>query len=107
MIIVELETREWSNRSLADMAPPYGSLVRGKATCISGFGDDDYVMVIGGKSTRPDNTGTGEGVSMGNLTFWDTKNEKWLWQETSGSTPAARWDHCIAGQPSKNGTYEL
>lgn len=63
----------------------YGSLVWGKVICILGFGDDDYVMVIGGKLMRFDNMGIGEGVSMGNFMFWDIKNEKWFWQEILGS----------------------
>lgn len=107
MLTIDLDTQEWRNRSLVDMAPPYGSFVRGQAACVSGFGDNSYVMTLGGRSTRPEDTESGEGVSMRNITFWDTKNEKWLWQETSGDTPPSRWDHCVAGQASKNGTFEM
>lgn len=107
MVTVDLDSQEWNNRSLSDFSSPHGIYVRGRATCVSGFGDESYVMTIGGRSTPADDATKGEPMSMRNITMWDAKEEKWLWQETTGDAPAGRWDHCIAGQASKNGTYEM
>lgn len=110
MVTVNLANQEWSNRSLSDMAPRYGSYSKGRAACVSGFREESYVFTIGGKLTAPDTTANGEAVSMRNITFWDVKNERWLWQETTGDTPKGRWDHCVAGHASNstgNATYEM
>lgn len=107
MLTFDLDSNKWTNQSIASVAPPYGSLFRAKAECVTGFGDIPYVMTIGGKSSAPDQVELGDGISMRNITFYDTENDKWLWQITSGGEPKARWDHCMAGVEGPDGTYEM
>ena len=107
MVVLDMDSKEWSNQSLASMAPPYGSFISGKATCVTGFKQNGFVLTVGGKTTSPSYTDKGEAVSMSNLTFYDVDNDRWLWQETTGSTPAGRWDHCAVGVESPDGTFEM
>lgn len=105
----EMSHRVWSNDSTAPMAPPYGAIMTGQAACTNAFNqEDELILSIGGRTTDQDDASQGKTlVPMDNITFWDTAQERWMWQEATGDIPQRSEKACAVGAESQDGTYEV
>ncbi|KAL2201689.1 hypothetical protein CC79DRAFT_1402301 [Sarocladium strictum] len=109
MFTFDLETQTWNQSSLEAMSPPNGVFIRGKATCVEGFGDNPLVFTSGGAISSKSTTRNGvQTLDPTNITFYDTQTEQWLWQKATGDIPSGgRQQHCMVGARSSSGSYEL
>lgn len=112
MITFNMKNGEWKNQSLANLSPPYGTYVNGGAACLELDGGERLVFTIGGLVSGEPSLSEGlSPLSMKNISFYDAKRDRWLWQRATVSEtnfPVDRPDRvCVAGIQSSNGTFEM
>lgn len=107
ILTYDMSRRTWSNDSTAAMSPPYGGIVAGMAACTDVF-ESSLIVSVGGRTSDVDDAFVGKAlVPVDNITFWDTSQDRWLWQKADGDIPQRSEHSCAVGAASKNGTYEM
>lgn len=106
ILTYDMTSRRWSNSSTEPISQPNGTIIAGKAVCTADSFQTPLIFSIGGRISDPNSTST-KFKSMRNITFWDTSQERWLWQMSDGFGHPQSEYSCIVGAASKNRTYEM
>jgi hypothetical protein len=91
--------------------PPYtsdGTLWGAKAVYVPDFGDHGLIFILGGMAQR--GRSDDEYVGFEKLYFLDPVTGTWYTQTATSSErrfPHSRHQHCAAGLPGANGTYDM
>lgn len=105
LLSFDMETKKWSKDSAEAFNYPYETYFGGRAVCGTAGDSDPFLFPIGGYARHGDEEL--ESVKLGNLTFYDTKSEKWHWQSTHGDGPPELDHFCAVGVRGPDETYEM
>ncbi|KAI9159069.1 Kelch repeat-containing protein [Paramyrothecium foliicola] len=113
MATYELETSNWSNKSITPMSPTYGNFFLGQAVCVTGFARNSLLITLGGNESPRHTIGQPGGDrimhAFGNITIYDPAADEWYWQQTSGTgedIPPPRDFFCAVGVQGPD-SYEI
>jgi hypothetical protein len=103
----EMESRTWSNDSIGDISPDYGTFMTGEAVCLPKLGEGGLVMMLGGKSAEPDSTADSEYLNLRKIGFIDPIDKTQHYQNIDGDVPDDREHFCAVTARSTTGSYEM
>lgn len=75
---------------------------KGHMIYVPNFGTEGVIISLGGI-----NTDTGALYTMSTVEVYDPAGQVWYSQDTTGDTPEARIEFCLAGAASGNRTYDI
>lgn len=100
LVMFDMRNQTWAQDALpAEFSN--NTLLEGAAVCITGFGADNLVAVLGGALWTPIPEEPGKfykGLrSFEQLLLYDTTSRQWHTQTTFGDVPVGRWSFCAVG----------
>ncbi|PHH90509.1 hypothetical protein CDD83_3473 [Cordyceps sp. RAO-2017] len=102
MLTYNAATRAWTNETIPDNSndssahAKAGKFTNGQAVCVTGFGPNPMVMMLGGWD-----------ADLQTIAMYDLITKRWFWQQTAGSVPRSRGNYCAVGVKGPHGTLEM
>lgn len=94
----------WSNASSSGWNQ-YGTGMRGKATAVPFGNDGGLLVLLGGESGTRESISNERGyMDFSSVTIYDTINQSWYSQTTTGEAPSTRDEFCMAAAKGENST---
>ena len=77
-------------------------ILQGKMQFVPTWGSKGLMIALGGMHGAAE-----QWPKLNTIPVFDVDAQKWYSQLATGTAPASRSDHCVAGAQSTNGTYEI
>ncbi|KAF4313032.1 hypothetical protein GTA08_BOTSDO00861 [Botryosphaeria dothidea] len=104
VVSYKFSSETWSNASSSGWNQ-YGTGMRGKATAVPFGNDGGLLVLLGGESGTHESISNERGyMDFSSVTIYDTDNQSWYSQTTTGEAPSTRDEFCMAAAKGENST---
>ncbi|KAK2603908.1 hypothetical protein QQS21_003943 [Conoideocrella luteorostrata] len=106
MLSFSLDSQTWTNQSLSSDLRGPKEVMQLKGACITGFDNTSMIVTTGGMS-KSRKTHARKPVGLEKVRIYNQRRRRWFTQETTGAIPPDRYDHCMVGVTSPDGSFDI